>query len=335
MRCYRFGEFGLEHLNIEDVATPEPGPGEVRIDVKAASLNYRDVMVVQGRYNPKLPRPATPLSDGAGVVSAIGDDVEDVAVGDRVVTQFVADWQDGPFRASYVASTLGCPGPGVAAEQVVLPARAVLKMPDGMSFETAATLPIAALTAWSALVTEGKVEEGQTVLTLGTGGVSIFALQLGRALGAQVIVTSSKADKRARAEEMGAVATIDYTAEPRWEKRVVEQTDGLGVDVVVETGGAGTLSQSLRAVKAGGVVALLGALTGMKAEIDVAPLVMRRIHVAGILVDSKAHFADLLRFVTDHHIEPVVDARFPFTDLRPAMEHMLAGKHFGKILVHP
>ena len=196
MRAYRFAQFGIDHLRLEPAADPAPGPGEVVIELKALSLNYRDLMVVKGLYNPKLKLPAVPISDGAGVLSAVGDGVEGVAVGDRVISHFVSGWIGGPFRAEYGKTTLGTPGPGLAADRVVLPASAVVPVPAGYDFAQAATLPIAALTAWNVLVSEGRVEAGQTVLTLGTGGVSIFAVQLAKALGAKVIVTS-------RSDEVG------------------------------------------------------------------------------------------------------------------------------------
>ena len=333
MRCYRFAAFGLDNLECVDVPVPDPGAGEVRVEVRATSLNYRDLLIVEGHYDPHLALPATPLSDGAGVVTAVGPGVTGLAVGDRVMSHFVADWQDGPYRGEYLASTLGCPGPGLAAEQVVLPAKAVLPIPERFDFVQASTLPIAALTAWSALVTEGRVAPGDTVLTLGTGGVSIFALQLGTALGARVIITSSSDEKLDRARTLGAAQTINYASTPAWEKAVLSLTDRRGVDLVVETGGAGTLSQSLRATRAAGVVGMLGALTGLRAEIDIAPILMKRIRVAGIMVDSKAAFADLVRFLDNSTIEPVIDARFPFDDLRGAFTHLRAGRHFGKIVI--
>ena len=333
MRFYDFAEFGLEQLTLREGAAPEPGPGEVRVRLQALSLNYRDVLIVKGLYNPRLALPAIPLSDGAGVVSAVGEGVTEWREGDRVMSHFVAGWQSGPFRAEYVGTTLGTPGPGLAAEEVVLPADAVVAIPTGWDTAHAATLPIAALTAWSALVTVGTVQPGDTVLTLGTGGVSIFALQLGNALGARVLVTSSSDDKLARASALGASAGINYRDEPRWDKAVRDLTDGAGVDLVVENGGAGTLSQSLRSVRGGGTIAMLGALTGLRAEIDIAPLVMRRITVAGVMVDSRQAFGAMVDFLQQHPIEPVIGARFAFDQLPDALRHLEQGAHFGKVVI--
>jgi NADPH:quinone reductase-like Zn-dependent oxidoreductase len=333
MRAYRFDAFGLEYLNLVDVAPPRPGPGEIVLDVKALSLNYRDLMVVTGLYNPKLKLPATPISDGAGVVSTVGEGVTRVRVGDRVMSHFIAAWRDGPFRQEYVGTTLGTPGPGLAAEQVILPAEALLPLPEGYDFAKAATLPIAALTAWSALVTVGNVQPGQTVLTLGTGGVSIFALQLAKALGARVIITSRSDDKLDRARQLGANHTINYQKSPAWEQMVLEYTGGTGVDVTVETAGPGTLDQSLKATRAGGTIALLGALTGRQGQITTGLVLMKRLHIAGIMVDSRAAFEALSRFIVAHKIQPVIDQCFGFAQLPEAFRCMAAGQHFGKIVV--
>lgn len=333
MRAWEFDRFELESLRLVERPDPQPSAGQIVLDVRALSLNYRDLLVISGGYNPRLKLPATPLSDAAGVVAAVGEGVSRVKPGDAVATHFVSEWIDGPFRAAYTASTLGTPGPGLAAERVALAAEAVVPLPPNLTFEQAATLPIAALTAWSALVTEGRVEAGQTVLTLGTGGVSIFALQLARALGARVIVTSSSDEKLARAAQLGADAGVNRRAEPRWDKRVLELTDGRGADVVVETGGVGTLTQSLNAVRAGGVVAMLGALTGLQGEVNLANVLMKRVRVAGILVDSRRAFEDMLRFIEQQRIEPVISDRFAFDALPDALRHMRAGGHFGKIVL--
>ena len=333
MRAYRLGEFGLDNLKLESIDSPRVDPGEVVLDVKAVSLNYRDLLVVKGLYNPKLKLPAVPLSDGAGVVSAVGEEVERVRVGDRVTSHFVSGWIDGPFRGEYVGTTLGLPKAGLAAEQVVLPAEAVVPVPEGYDFAQAATLPIAALTAWSALVTKGHLEAGQTVLTLGTGGVAIFTLQLAKAMGATVIITSSSDEKLQRARQLGADHTINYRTRPDWEKAVLEITDRVGVELTVETGGGGTLDRSLTATRAGGTVALLGALTGLKAQINVGLVLMKELHVAGILVGSRSAFEEMNRFIEQHALKPVIDRTFPFDQLPDALRHMESGRHFGKVVV--
>ncbi len=333
MQAYCFDDFGIEHLKLKGVETPRPGPGQVVVDVRALSLNYRDLLVVQGQYNPRLKRPATPISDGAGVVSAVGPDVTRVRIGDRVVSHFVADWLDGPFHERYVTTTLGTPGAGLAAEQALLPAEAVLPIPAGYDFAQAATLPIAALTAWSALITVGAVQPGQTVLTLGTGGVAIFTVQLARALGARVIITSSRNDKLERARPLGADHTINYRETPEWDQAVRELTGGAGVDLTVETVGPGTLDRSMKATRAGGRIALLGALTGRQGPVTTGLILMKRLRIEGIMVDSRAAFEQMNRFLATHHIEPVIDRRFAFAQLPEAFRCLAAGEHFGKIVV--
>ena len=333
MKKYEFSQFALDHLEQKTVEPPAPGPGEILLEVNALSLNYRDLLVVTGAYNPRLNLPATPVSDGSGVVAAVGEGVTGVQPGDRVMSHFVSGWIDGPFRGEYVGTTLGVPGAGLAAEQVVLPATAVVPVPEGYDHAEASTLPIAALTAWNALVVEGRLQAGQTVLTLGTGGVSIFALQFARAMGARVILTSSSDEKLERAAALGAHHTINYAREPRWEKEVLGITGRTGVDVVVENGGIQTLGQSLRAARAGGTIAMLGALTGLQGEVNIAPLVMNRLHVAGILVGSREAFMDMVRFIESSGIRPVISDRFAFDRLPEALGHMQGGKHFGKIVV--
>lgn len=333
MRTYQFGSFGVEHLRLVDTVDPEPSRGEVAIDVQAFSLNYRDLMVLKGLYNPALKLPATPISDGAGVVVAVGAGVERVRIGDRVMSHFVSGWIDGPFSMRYLATTLGTPAAGMAAERVVLPEHAVVPIPAGYDARQAATLPIAALTAYSALVTVGRVRAGQTILTLGTGGVSIFALQLAKAMGCRVIVTSSSDDKLERARSLGADVGINYKANPDWETKVLATTDGEGVDLVVENGGPGTLDRSMKACRAGGIIALLGALTGRQGPVTTGLILMKRLNIHGIMVDSRAAFEGLCRFIQQHHIVPVIDKVFPFDRLPDAFRCMEAGEHFGKIVV--
>ncbi len=333
MRAYQLERFGLDHLRLAEVPERTPGPGEIAVEIRALSLNYRDLLVIRGQYNPRLRLPATPISDGAGVVVAVGAGVSRVRVGDHVMTHFISGWIDGPFREAYVGTTLGLPAAGVAAQRVVLPADAVLPVPQGYDFRRAATLPIAALTAWSALVTEGHLQAGQTVLTLGTGGVSVFALQLAKALHATVVITSSRDEKLRRARELGADHTINYRTQPDWHKEVLRLTGGRGADITVENGGAGTLSRSLRATRAGGTVAMLGALTGLRDEVELAPVLMKRLRICGIMVDSRAAFERLCAFLARTSIEPVIDRVFPFEQLPDALRWMEAGRHFGKIVV--
>lgn len=333
MNAWQLERFGLENLRPTELSDPRPGPGEVLIDVQAVSLNYRDLLVIRGHYNPRLRLPAVPISDGAGHVAAVGEGVSRVRVGEIVTGQFVTGWIDGPFLAEHTKTTLGLPGPGLAAERVVLPEAACVLPPGGYDAAQAATLPIAALTAWSALVTEGRVQPGQTVLTLGTGGVSVFALQIAKALGARVIVTSSSDEKLARAKSLGADHGINYRTQPDWPAAVMEHTGGAGVDVVVETVGATTLEASLSCTRAGGTVALLGALAGMRAEVTAGLILMKRLRVIGIMVDCRRAFEEMNAFLEKHAIRPVIDRTFEFAQLPEALGVMERGEHFGKIVV--
>lgn len=339
MRAYRLSAWGLENLRLVDVPdSPPPGAGEALVEPRALSLNYRDLLVVRGVYNPRFALPATPISDGAGVVTAVGAGVQNIKVGDSVVAQFVTGWKSGPFRGDYVGTALGLPGPGLAAERVTLRADALLPLPRGYDLLQAATLPIAGVTAWSALVTEGgldpaRTDNAATVLTLGTGGVSIFALQFAKALGARVVITSSSDEKLARAKALGADWGVNYLKQPEWDRAVQEITGGEGADITVETGGAGTLDRSLKATRAGGRIGMLGALTGMKAEVTVGMILMKRLRIAGIMVDSQEAFRAMNGFIERRAIKPVIDRTFAFEKLPEALRLMEAGGHFGKIVI--
>jgi len=333
MKAWQLERFGIDGLVLRDVATPEPGPGQVRIRVEALSLNYRDLLVVQGRYNPRFALPAVPVSDGAGTVTAVGPGVGELGEGDRVMSHFIADWRGGRFEERYLSSTLGLPGPGLAAEEVVLPAHAVLRVPRGWSGEQAATLPIAALTAWCGLVEDGGLEAGGTALCLGTGGVSVFGVQIAHALGARAIVTSSRDEKLERAKEVGADHGINYVREPEWDRAVREATGGLGADVTLELGGAGTLGRSIRATRAGGTIAVIGVLAGAESKISTVEFMMRRQRLQGILVGSRAAFERMVAFLTRHDVRPVIDRRFGFDELPAALETLARGAHFGKIVL--
>ena len=333
MKRWVFDRFGAENLRLEESPAPEPAPGEVLVRLRAASLNYRDLLILSGAYNPRLPLPQVPVSDGAGVVERVGEGAAEFSPGDRVITHPAVGWEDGPFRRAYARATLGGPGPGMGQEAVALPEAALCRAPAGYSHEEAATLPIAALTAWSALVTEGPVREGQTVLTLGAGGVSVFALQLARAFGARVILTSSSEEKLDRARALGAEVGIHRLEVPKWERAVLEATGGEGADLVVENVGAATLSQSLRATRAGGTVALLGALSGLSAPVDLAPAIMRRIRIAGVMTDCRRALRDLVSFLETSGIRPQIDRTYPLADLPAALEFLAGGRHFGKIAI--
>ncbi|MGE3818002.1 MAG: NAD(P)-dependent alcohol dehydrogenase [Isosphaeraceae bacterium] len=331
IRVQRFG--GPEHLSLDELPEPVPGPGEVAVRVRACSLNYRDLMVVKGLYNPKAPLPLVPLSDGAGEVAALGPGVTRVALGDRVASGFMPGWVSGPVTDEAARGALGAGGLGMLAETVVLPETGLVGVPDHLTLEEAATLPCAAVTAWNALVTEGQVKAGDTVLVQGTGGVSVFALQFALLHGARVIATSSSDDKLDRMRELGASDGINYRTNPDWEKRVRELTHGQGVDHVVEVGGSGTLGRSLKAVRTGGRIAMIGVLSGGSAEVTILPILMKHIRVQGIFVGSVSMFEAMNRAISLHNLHPIVDRLFPMTETAEALRHMERGAHFGKIVI--
>lgn len=326
--------FGFEHLKVCERPDPQPGPGQVLVNVKAASLNYRDLLTIQGFYNPKQKLPLVPCSDGAGEVAAIGDGVTRVKIGDRVAGCFAQGWIAGPpTREKLLNTTLGGPLDGMLAEQVVLHENGVVRIPEHLTNEEAATLPCAALTAWSALVRHGHTKAGDTILALGTGGVSIVALQFARIMGATVIVTSSSDEKLERAKQLGAAHGINYSTNANWSKQVRELTNGEGVDHIIEVGGTGTLTQSMRCVKMGGTISLIGVLSGPEAPLNLTPILMQDIRVQGVIVGPRDSFDDMNRAVALHHLKPVVDRVFPMADIHAAVAYMAAGKHFGKVCV--
>jgi NADPH:quinone reductase-like Zn-dependent oxidoreductase len=331
MRAAVIPQFGLDHLSITDRPTPTPGPGQVLVAVRAVSLNYRDLLVAKGHYNPRMPLPRVPCSDAAGEVVAVGDSVLSVKPGDRVCGTFFQNWAEGPLTEAASKSALGGAIDGVLAEQVVLSEQGVVPVPPHLSFEEAATLPCAALTAWNALTTDFD-PAGKTVLLLGTGGVSVFALQLAVALGAKALVTSGSDDKLARAIGMGATAGVNYKQTPDWEKWARQQTNGEGVDLVVEVGGAGTLERSVKATRYGGRVALIGVLAG-GGGFDPMGLLMKGITLRGIYVGSRAMFETLNAAITKHTIRPVIDRVFAFDELRQAFAHLESAGHFGKVVI--
>jgi NADPH:quinone reductase-like Zn-dependent oxidoreductase len=327
------GAFGLDNLALVERPDPRPGPGEILVRLRAASLNFRDLLTVEGKYNPKQKLPLVPCSDGAGEVVETGAGVTRVQPGDRVATLFAQKWLAGRPTRERLRSTLGGPLDGTLAELAVLDQEGVVKTPEHLSDEEAATLPCAAVTAWSALVTEGGITAGDTVLVQGTGGVSLFALQLAKLLGARVVATSSRDEKLARVHAMGADETINYREVSAWGVRAKELTGGVGVDHVVEVGGAGTLQQSLQAVRFGGTISLIGNLAGTKTELLLTHVFMQKIRLNGILVGDRESFEAMNRAIALHRLRPVVDRVFPLEDSRAAFAHLAAGEHFGKIVI--
>jgi NADPH:quinone reductase-like Zn-dependent oxidoreductase len=325
--------FGLANLRLAERPDPRPGPAQVLIRVRAVSLNYRDLLTVEGKYNPKQKLPLIPCSDGAGEVVAVGEGVTRVKPGDRVCGIFAQRWIAGEPSREKLRSTLGGPFDGMLAELVVLHEEGVVLVPPHLTWEEAATLPCAGVTAWSALVTHGRLTAGDTVLLLGTGGVSIFALQFARLLGLRAIITSSSDEKLERARQLGASGEINYQQKPEWSGEVRDLTDGAGVDLVVEVGGAGTLEQSLRSVRMGGTVCLIGNLAGLMAQVPLALVFMQQVRLQGILVGHREGFEAMNRAIAQHEMRPVIDRTFDFEEARAAFELMAASGHFGKICV--
>jgi NADPH:quinone reductase-like Zn-dependent oxidoreductase len=332
MKAYEIQQFGMGGLRLVDRAESSPGPGQVLVRMRAFSLNFRDLMLLQGTYNPRLELPVVPGSDGVGEIIEVGSGVTDFKPGDRVTSTFFENWEAGVQTDAQAKSALGGGGKGVLAEFVCLDQTGVIKVPAHLTDEEAATLPCAALTAWHGLFEEAQIRPGETVVALGTGGVSLFALQFATAAGARVIITSSSDEKLAKARELGAAETINYRSTPDWEKAVRKLTDGVGVDDVVEVGGAGTLGKSVKAVRRGGTISLIGALAG-RGTFDPTPVLMNGIRVNGIFVGSREMFGHMNEAIAYHQIRPVVDRVFEFEDARAAYEHMASGQHFGKIVI--
>jgi NADPH:quinone reductase-like Zn-dependent oxidoreductase len=322
------------NLALEPLTLPSSGPNEVLVDLHAASLNYRDLMVVLGQYNPNMALPRIPGSDASGIVTAIGENVTRFKVGDHVTSLFFQDWLDGPILPTTGKSALGGPIDGVFSTAHLFPESGLIHAPSGYTHAEAATLPCAALTAWNALVENGRVHAGQTVLILGTGGVSLFALQIAKAHGARVILTSSSDEKLTRARDLGADETINYRTTPDWEVAVHNLTHNRGVDHIVEVGGAGTLPRSFKAVTPGGRIYVIGVLTGKAATVDPTPILAKSIHVDGIYVGSRAMHARMVAAIEANNIHPIIDRTFPLTQAREALAHMQSGSHFGKIVLN-
>jgi NADPH:quinone reductase-like Zn-dependent oxidoreductase len=332
-------QFGLEDLRLTDLPTPEIAPDMVLIKVHAVSLNFRDLMVVKWLYNPKMALPRIPCSDGAGEIVAVGEGVGRVEVGDRVCGIFMQRWLDGPLTADKSKAALGGDVDGMLAEYVLLHQDGVVRIPEHLSYEEAATLPCAGVTAWNALHYGGEpvspAGSGDTILIQGTGGVSIFALQFARLMGARVIGTSSSEEKLARAYSLGLNAGCNYRDRPEWAKWAGEVTDGLGVDRIIEVGGAGTFGQSLRAARVGGLIAQIGVLSGGSTSEPLAltPILHKQLRVQGIYVGSRAMFEQMNEAIAKASLHPVIDRVFPLNEAREAFLHMQSASHFGKIVI--
>lgn len=333
MQQWQIPAFGIESLVLVEKDSPAPGPGQVLVRIHAVSLNYRDLMVVEGRYNPRLAMPRVPCSDGAGEVIAVGAEVAQWKPGDRVAGIFMQRWLDGVPSAEKSKYALGGDLDGMMATEVVLPESGLVRIPEHLSYQEAATLPCAAVTAWNALFKVADTQPGSTVLILGTGGVSIFALQFAKMAGARVLGTSSSDEKLQRAKSLGVDAGLNYRTTPDWEKWAFEQTDGEGVDLVIDIGGSGILPRALRALRHGGTVAQIGVLSGVSDALDVRPILSKQLRIHGVYVGSRADFLAMNQAVSQAKLKPVIDAVFSFQEFPAALRHMESASHFGKIVV--
>jgi NADPH:quinone reductase-like Zn-dependent oxidoreductase len=334
MRYWSFRDgFGLENLTLGEGETPRPGPRDVLIEMRAASLNFRDLVVLRGQHGKRVQPPLIPLSDGAGVVVETGEDVTDLAPGDRVAPSFFQNWEGGAPPADLEIGRLGGPLDGVLATHRVLPASGVVKVPDHLTDEEAATLPCAGVTAWSALAAAPPVRPGETVLILGSGGVALMALQLARAAGARSIVTTSSPERAVRLTALGGDHVIDRSTTADWAAEVRKLTGGAGVDRVVELGGAKTLGDSVRVTRTGGQVILVGNVTGNTAELFLPAVLTRQLTLRSVTVGPKEAFTSLNRALAAHEIHPVVGEVVPFADAPEAFRALEAGRAFGNVCI--
>ncbi|MFA0812281.1 zinc-dependent alcohol dehydrogenase family protein [Microbulbifer epialgicus] len=325
---------GLNNILVSDIADPgEPGPGEIRVGIGASSLNFHDLLVANGSIPTEDGRIL--MSDGGGTVEAIGEGVTEFKVGDSVVSCFFPQWPAGSADAS-VGTFANTPGDGIngmAAQFVVRHQNAFTLAPKGWTHAESATITTAGLTAWRALVVDGKVKPGDTILTLGTGGVSIAVIQIANMLGAKVIITSSSDEKLERAKKLGASEGVNYRTYAQWSDKVLELTDGKGADHVIELGGPGTLEQSIHAVRVGGHISLIGVLTGRSGEVPTALLMAKQARLQGLVVGSRRNQQDYVAALEANQIHPLIDKTFAMEELAAAFEHQTSGSHFGKICV--
>lgn len=333
MNAWLLKDFGLENLQLEEVETPTPGPGELLVKVGAVSLNFRDKAIVEGFYEPHLvPKTLIPVSDAAGTIVAVGEGVTRFSTGERVNSHLYSRWLDGEPAADEPAWCMGMPLPGGLAEYMIIHENSAVRAPDSMTDEEASTLPIAALTAWYSLMDIGNLQPGQTVLVQGTGGVSVFAAQIAHAYGARVIATSSNDANLERIKSLGADEGINYKENPDWENKVLELTNGKGADITVEVAGGNGINQSVAATKVAGTIAQVGFLTGQTSQLDLMPLIFRQTTIRGIAVAPRSSFDRMNPFLNKHNIKPVIEQVYSFNDAVEAFKHLSRGA-FGKIVI--
>jgi NADPH:quinone reductase-like Zn-dependent oxidoreductase len=332
VKAWQLRGFGKENLICADVPIPKPGPAEILIRVSAVSLNYRDKLLVEGLYNPDLIFPITQVADTVGEVVEIGRNVTRVGIGDRVLTQYATTWVDGDPKGDETVHTLGNTIPGGLAEYLSIKESAVVNAPHYLTDEEASTLPVAALTAWFSLIETGNLSSGQTVVLQGTGGVSLFGLQIAFAFRARSLITSSSDEKLERAKAFGAYAGINYARTPEWEKEVLKLTDMQGADHVLEVVGGKSLAQSLASLKAGGRMSVIGVLDGFASEVPIFPLLNKQVTIRGIVTGPRRVFDEMNQELEKLQIHPVIDTVYPFADALAAYDHLYRGA-FGKIVI--
>ena len=328
--------WGLDAIKVVELPDPKPGPGQVLVRMKAVSLNYRDLLMINGMYGRGAASTTdviTPFSDGCGVVEAVGEGVTRFKAGDRVATLFFQGWVSGPPTLEKVMTALGFPIPGAGAELQTFSEQGLSKVPEFLSDQEVATLPCAALTAWRGLFVDARLEPGDTVVLQGTGGVSIFGLQFAHAAGLRTLITSSSDEKLARAKDLGADHIANYRTTPAWSGPVREATQGRGADFIMEVGGGGTIQESMKAVRIGGHIAVIGVVAGAGEPFNPASLIGNSAKLQGLSVGSRDMFEAMCRMIDLKKIFPVVDKVFPFTEARSAFAAMAAGEHFGKIVL--
>ncbi|WP_057937818.1 zinc-dependent alcohol dehydrogenase family protein [Algoriphagus resistens] len=324
------GGYGLENIHVENIEVPTLSAGQVLVKVQAVSLNRLDLMIAQGAFRTSLPH--TLGSDATGEVVAIGSGVTHLTVGDRVVTHFIQDWQAGQLQDSYLKNRLGTDVQGVFSEYVALAERALVKVPSNLTSAQVATLPIAGVSAWEALINIGKLQSGQTVLLQGTGGGSILALQFAKAIGAKVIITSGKDEKLEKAKALGADQTINYLAYPKWQEKVLQLTEGKGVDLALEMSWA-SLEKTVEAMRLGGKIIVVGLLGGADTTLSVFGIMQKALSIHGMQVGSKASFQSMNHAIALHAISPVVDRVFRLDQVSEAFNYLDKGEHFGKVVI--
>jgi NADPH:quinone reductase-like Zn-dependent oxidoreductase len=327
--------WGIDAVQVVEAPAPTPGPGEVLVRMRTVSLNYRDMLMVAGMYGraPSGASAITPFSDGCGIVEAVGPGVTRMQPGDRVATLFFQRWISGPPNLDKLSSSLGSPIPGAGRELAVFSQEGLSKVPDFLTDQQVATLPCAALTAWRALFEDGDLRPGDTVVLQGSGGVSVFGLQFAHAAGLRTLITSSSDEKLERARRLGADHLVNYRQTPEWSGPVRDVTGGVGADLIIEVGGGGTIEQSMKAIRIGGHVAIVGVVAGLGGPFNTATLIGNSARVQGLSVGSRDMFEAMCRFMELERIEPVVDKVFPWTEVKAAFGAMQAGEHFGKIVL--